>query len=253
MALNSDPNSETMELSYRSEFRVRVGMPIPIKRGEGAWVTLGGAVDLHDPSANLFPATYWRGILRLSVEFPVRDFRLGAHFFHESDHESVNHLGLYEFRETPFLYLNALGIHVFRRWEMDRIYVDLRGAIRFHGHTCTVRRIFISDEDLQNNGCGKGSLARYLGAETQIGASLAGTFGEYSSLFVSLFGETILGGEQVTTEVRFSGRVGAAFSTSHGDWTLFGETRLGNAVGLHRRERRYTVGFGLRYTPPFAD
>ena len=123
-----------------------------------------------------------------------------------------------------------------------------------HVHTCTVRRRFVSVTDLLEDGCGAGSLSRYLGAEAQAHASIGGTFGDYTSLFASMHGELLLGGgDQMGSERRLVVRAGAAFHTTHGDWTVFGEGWFGNEVGLFRERQGASVGGGLRYTPPFSD
>lgn len=253
MAVSANPNDETMELSYRDEFRVRVGTTIPIARTDaGLWVTLAGAVDIHDPSGSLFPAKFWRGLIRVAVDGSLGDFRLGAHLFHESDHESVSDVGTLMYPNTPFLYLNAIGAHGSRRWESGRLFVDAGTVLRMHLHTCTIRRQFVFVSDL-DNACGSGSLGQYLGFEAQIHGAIGYSFGDYTNLFAALHGELIVGGDQVGTERRLIVRAGATFHTTHGDWTLFGETMLGNEVGLFRERDSATVGAGFRYTPPFAD
>ncbi|MFK7998646.1 MAG: hypothetical protein AB8H86_03575, partial [Polyangiales bacterium] len=253
MAVSANPNDETMELSYRDEFRVRVGTTIPIARTDGGlWVTLAGAVDIHDPSGSLFPAKFWRGLIRLSMDALVGDYRVGAHLFHESDHESVSEVGTLEYPDAPFLYLNAIGAHASRRWESGRLFVDAGAVVRMHLHTCTIRRQFVFVSDL-DNACGTGNLGQYLGFEAHLHGAIGYGFGEYTSLFAALHGEFIVGGAEVGTERRLLIRAGATFHTTHGDWSLFGETLLGNEVGLFRERESASVGAGFRYTPPFAD
>lgn len=252
MAVSANPNDETMELAFRDEFRVRVGTTIPVARRDRIWVTLGGAVDIHDPSTNLFPSAFWRGFMRLSFEGSLGEFRVGAHLFHESDHETITQTGDLEYRESTFLYLNGIGVHASRRWESGRLFVDAGAVLRMHAHTCTVRRTFVFVEDLADE-CGAGSVTRYFGFEAQLDAALGYSFGEYTNLFASLHGEFIVGGDQVRTEERLLVRAGAAFSTTHGDWTVFAEGAFGNEVGLLRERQSASVGGGLRYTPPFAD
>lgn len=252
MAVSANPNNETMELSYRDEFRVRVGTTIPIARTDRIWVTLGGAVDLHDFRGNLFPSKLWRGLMRLSFEGSLGEFRVGAHLFHESDHESVDEPGVVVAPLTPFLYLNSVGVHVSRRWESGRLFVDAGGAARMHLHTCTVRRRLEFISDLVDS-CGSGSMTRYFGFEAQLRGAIGYSFGEYTNLFAAVHGEFIVGGDQVGTEQRILLRAGASFHTTHGDWTVFSEGMFGNVVGLFRERQSVSVGGGLRYTPTFAD
>ena len=97
MSVSDRPNDETMELSYRDEFRVRVGTTIPIARTDEIWITLGGAVDIHDPPQTSSLRASGAGLSVSRSKGRLENFRVGAHLFHESDHQSFVQTGDLEY------------------------------------------------------------------------------------------------------------------------------------------------------------